>query len=52
MQGLQTATWHYSRSLGSPPQYGSWVSLKDVGEQPVTWMQWHYGQLNRCPDFF
>ena len=41
VRGLQTATWLDNRSLGSPTQSRSWVSLKDVGEQPVTWMQWH-----------
>ena len=51
MRGLQTATWLYNHSLGSPPLSGSWVSLKDVEAQPVTWMQWHWGELNRCPHF-
>ena len=52
MRGLQTATWLYNRSLGFPPQYGFWVSLKDVGGQPVTWMQWHWVRLTLYPDFF
>ena len=39
--GAADATWHCSRSRGSPPQSGSWVSLKGVGERPVIWMQWH-----------
>ena len=52
MRGLQTATWLGSRSLGFPPQFGFWVSLKDVGEQPVTGMQWHWVRLSLYPDLF
>ena len=52
MQGLQTASWLCNRSLGFPPLYGFWVSLKDVGGQPVTWMQWHWVRLTLYPDFF
>ena len=52
MRGLQTATWPCSRSRGFPPQCGCWVSLKDAGGQPVTWMQWHWARLTLYLDFF